>query len=549
MKNIKYLPLLILVILLTSCGKEFLEKEDLYEVSDETYYSTPEQVQTALTAAYSSIPQEAGVNDAILIANLMSDDCFGGGGSGDTGFHDIDGFTNSSEDLYLYIWQDCYEGILRTNMIIKRIDNAEYDDETEKNRDLGETYFLRGMFYLRLAQLFGNVPLITLPDAVNYPKAEASELFGQILYDLKKAVELMPSTKYTDISTDRLGHATKWAAEGFLARAFLFYTGKYEVSEVTLADGSTMTKSEVIAYVDDCISNSGHDLIPDFRNQWPYSYANATYQYAIDNNLNWIGETGDNVETMFALKYSPYGGWNSPKVISYSNQLTLYMGIRTGGNKYQDFGQGWGAGPVNPQLFESFEEGDPRKTGSICDITDPNEGDIYTKYVWNGDNTMHETGLWQKKYTPILINGSGMYNAILGAGTQTDYQLWNMQDEVLLRFADVLLMGAELGSANAQDYFDRVRKRANLATKTVSLDAIKEERRHELAFEGLRYYDLLRWHDEEEALAAVANVKVYNLNVEDTYTSTYRSETNGFLPIPESQILLSDGVLEQNPGW
>lgn len=548
MKNIRYISLLILVALVTSCGENFLEKKDLYEVSDETYYSNPEEVQTALAAAYSTLPT-TGVNDALLIANLMSDDCLGGGGWGDTGFHDIDGFTNSSEDLYLPIWQNCYKGILRVNMIIYRIDNAKYSNETEKNRDLGEAYFLRGVFYLRLAQIFGNVPLITLPDAVNYPKAETSALFGQILFDFKKAIELMPSTKYADVSTDRLGHATKWAAEGFIARAFLFYTGKYNVSDATLADGTTLTKSDVIAYVDDCVANSGHGLIPDFRNQWPYAYANTTYKYAVDNKLNWVGETGDNVETMFALKFSPYGGWNSPTVITYSNQLTLYMGIRTGGKSYQDFGQGWGGGPVNPQLFESFEAGDPRKAGSITDVTDPIEGDISTKYVWNADNSVHETGLWQKKYTPILVNGSGMYNAILGAGTQTNYQLWNMQDEVLLRFADVLLMGAELGSAKAQDYFDRVRTRAGLATKTVSLDAIKDERRHELAFEGLRYYDLLRWHDEVAAFAKATNIKVQNLAIEDTYSITYRPETNGFAPIPESQVKLSDGILVQNPGW
>lgn len=128
-------------------------------------------------------------------------------------------------------------------------------------------------------------------------------------------------------------------------------------------------------------------------------------------------------------------------------------------------------------------------------------------------------------------------------------QLWSMQDEILLRFPDILLMAAELGSANAQTYFDRVRTRAGLASKPVSLDAIKLERRHELAFEGVRWFDLLRWHEEESALTAVKNFTVKNIGIEEPYTGIYRSETNGFLPIPESEILLSEGVLEQNPGW
>ena len=549
MNNLKYIILLILVSFLTSCSDDFLVKDNLYEVSDAVYYSTPNEVETALAAAYSCLPVNAGNNNPILIANLMSDDCFGGGGSGDAGFHDTDAFNNTSESYYSTIWGVTYSGILRVNMIIKRFDNAKYKDEEAKNQALGEAHFLRGYFYLRLAQLFGNVPLITITEPVNYPKASADELFGQILLDFKTASDLMSSKNISNIPSERLGHATKWAAQGMAARAFLFYTGKYNKTEVVLANGSTLTKNDVISMVDDCVASSGHNLIPDFRNQWPYAYANKTYKYAVDNNLVWVGEEGGNIETMFAIKYSPYGGWNAPQKLSYSNQLALYMGIRTGGNNYQDFGMGWGGGPVNPQLYDSFEEGDIRKSGSIVNVKDPNEGFISENYVWSADNTMHETGLWNKKYTSITVNGTGMYDEILGVGTQSNFQLWNMQDEVLLRFADVLLMGAELGSSKAQEYFDRVRTRAGLTTKTVSLDAIKSERRHELAFEGIRFYDLLRWHDEESVFANVKNIPVLNVGVEETYTSTYRSETNGFLPIPEQEVLLSEGILEQNPGW
>ena len=128
-------------------------------------------------------------------------------------------------------------------------------------------------------------------------------------------------------------------------------------------------------------------------------------------------------------------------------------------------------------------------------------------------------------------------------------QLWNMQDEVLIRFADILLMGAELGSANAQNYLDRVRTRAGLGSVPPTLENIKRERRHELAFEGLRYFDLLRWHDIEAAFAEANNIPVKNIGVDEIYTVTYRPETGGFLPIPESQVRLSNGVMKQNTGW
>ena len=559
MKKIQYILILILIAAFTSCSEDFLVKDNLYKISDANYYSNPEQIDAALAASYACIPLDAGNNDPILLANLMSDDCFGGGGTNDNGFHDTDAFTNSTDSYYYTVWDVSYQGILRANMIIKRFDNAEYSDEVAKNQALGEAYFLRGYFYLRLAQLFGNVPLVVSPEPQDLPKAEASELFGQILYDFKTASDLMSATKFADMPDERLGHATKWAAEGMAARAFLFYTGKYNQTEAVLADGSTLTKNDVIAMVDDCVANSGHKLVSDFRNLWPYAYANQTYKYAVDNNLNWVGDDKGNTETVFSINFSPDGGWNAPNKLSYSNQLTLYMSVRTGGKSFvQDFGQGWGGGIANPQLYNSFEDGDLRKAGSILNVKDPLEGDIYHWYqfpvgddstLWDADNTVHETGFWQKKYSSIMVDGTGMYDYMLGVGTQSNLQLWNMQDEVILRFADILLMGAELGSSKAQDYFDQIRTRAGLATKPVSLEAIKAERRHELAFEGIRYFDLLRWHDEDAAFAAVKDVPVLNAGQEDTYTSTYRSETNGFLPIPEQEIALSKGYLEQNPGW
>ncbi|MFA9391525.1 MAG: RagB/SusD family nutrient uptake outer membrane protein [Prolixibacteraceae bacterium] len=558
MKKIHYILLLILIAAFVSCNEDFLTKDNLYEISDANYYSNPEQIDAALTAAYTCVPVDAGNNDPILLANLMSDDCFGGGGTNDNGFHDTDAFTNSTDSYYYSVWQTTYRGILRSNMIIKRFDNAEYTDEVAKNQALGEAYFLRGYFYLRLAQLFGTVPLVITPEPLDLPKADVDELFGQILSDLKMAGELMSNTKFANQPAENLGHATRWAAQGMAARAFLFYTGKYNKTEVVLTDGSTLTKANVIALVDDCVANSGHNLVSDFRNLWPYSYANQSYKFAADNNLDWVGEDKGNVETVFSINFSPYGGWNAPNKLSYSNQLALYMSVRTGGKALQDFGQGWGGGIANSQLYNSFEDGDLRKAGSIINVRDPQEGDIYEKYqaapgeadsYWNADNTVHETGFWQKKYLSVLVEGTGMFDYILGAGTQSNYQLWNMQDEVILRFADILLMGAELGSSKAQEYFDLVRTRAGLTSKPVSLAAIKAERRHELAFEGIRYFDLLRWHDEDAAFAAVKDVPVLNAGLEDTYTSTYRSETNGFLPIPEQEIALSNGQLLQNPGW
>jgi starch-binding outer membrane protein, SusD/RagB family len=554
MKKIIYIAIFATALLFQSCGNEFLDTKNLYEKLDVDYYKTPQDISEALTASYACLATEGG-NNMTLMANLMSDDCFGGGGQADYLFHDLDRFgKEAGEDQFLPCWENAYTGIFRANMIIFRFDNAQFDNEAAKNQALGEAHFLRGYYYMKLAQFFGNVPLITLPKPVNNPKASADDIFGQVASDFKKAIELMSSTKFQSIPVERLGHATKWAAQGMMARAFLFYTGKYNKTEITLPEGGSVSKGQVIEWLDDCIANSGHDLIPDFRNLWPYSYVNEDYPYAKNNNLSWVGEEGKNVETVFAVKYSPYGNWNAPAKISYCNQLVLYSALREQPSLIP-WGNGWGAGPVNPQLWNSYDDKDLRKKGSIIDITDPEEGNVSTDYIWGGQNLngVEETGFGQKKYTPIHVKsptGTGLVGMdYVRWGGQNNMQLWNMQDEVLLRFADILLMAAELGSLNAQQYFDKVRTRAGLDPKPVSLEAIKMERRHELAFEGIRYFDLLRWHDEETAFSVIKNIPVKNVAVDDLYSSSYRPETNGFLPIPESQILLSEGVLEQNPGW
>ncbi len=552
MKKIKYIIPLILIIALSSCGEDYLDTEDLYSDLDENYYSNPDEIQEALTGAYSCLAIDEGINNPTLLAELMSDDRVGGGATNDFLAHAIDAFEFYEEDAYLDIWERLYQGIFRANMIISRFDQAEYDDVDQQNQDLGEAYFLRGYFYLKLAQLFGTVPLVINPEPVNLPRAEPGELFGQIASDFKKAIDIMPSTRVTSLAPERDGHATKWAAQGMMARAFLFYTGYYNQTEITLPEGGSVTSQNVVGWLDDCIQNSGHELVTDFRNLWPYAVAaDTSYPYALDNNLSWAGD--GNIETMFAVKYSPYADWNPPGRISYSNQLSLYTGLR--GMILMPFGEGWGMGPVNPQLWDSFEEDDIRKQGSILNVIDdlPSEGDIATNYIWGGDlgdPQNQETGYWIKKYLPVYVytaTGTLGYFYVEFGGA-SDFQRWNMQDEVLLRFADVLLMAAELGSSNAQTYLDDIRSRAGLGSVAVTPENIMNERRHEFAGEGLRYYDLLRTHNAEAAFAEATGFTVYSAGVEETYTVTF-DPARAFLKIPESQIRLSAGVLEQDEGW
>mgnify|MGYP001017599065 CR=1 FL=1 len=229
--------------------------------------------------------------------------------------------------------------------------------------------------------------------------------------------------------------------------------------------------------------------------------------------------------------------------------MVLFLGWKD--QQQIPFDQGWGWQPVSPTLWDVWPDEDLRKRGSVQDVNDMTEMSGTTGYIWGLDNQLHDTGLWQKKYRPVnhYVNGKIEPIGVKLYGANAYYQLCSFQEIVLLRFADVLLMGAELGSAKKQEYMDMVRSRVKLPSIPVTLENIKKERRFELAFEGIRYYDLLRWGDVEKEVNKIKDIPIKNSNVPGTYSTKYRPETKGFLPSPNSQILLSNGVLTQNEGW
>jgi starch-binding outer membrane protein, SusD/RagB family len=573
----KIFLLFLTVALFAGCSQSFLDTVPLTSKTNNDYYQTPTDMQMALTAAYVtmvSVPDGSVLNAyPTLISELMSDDRFGGGGDNDLTPRAICDFKIDGQDMYRGAWLRYYRGIFRCNMLLENIDKPKYDSEAQKGKVEGEARFLRAMFYFDLSRLFGDVPLVLETAPLNLPKTPAAQTYAQIATDLKKAIEVFPSVPW---SVSEMGRGNKYNAEALMARVFLFYTGYYEATDLPLADGGTITKAEVIAWLEDCRDNSGYQLMPEFRNMWPYAVANTAnsekpYKYAVDNNLSWYGEAGTNKETMFALKFSTFASWGTS--IYYSNQMDLFQGWRAYSYKGA-MGEGWGMGTVNKSLWDAWPDQDVRKRGSICKVDDATEG-IDASYGLGTDfhdKQMDETGYWQKKYRPVNVyKNSDWHNYSVDFYNATkNFQLDNMQDIVLIRFADVLLMHSELTETVAGINAVRARSSVPLpdpppATTThpslpplasYTLDALKEERRYELAFEGSRYYDLLRWAGKsnlasvETILEAQNGVGTINNGVTGTKQGVdFRPITGGFLQLPNSEIELSQGVLVQNPGW
>lgn len=571
MKKIFYYIGIALLVISSGCNDDFLETENLFEKSVDNFYSRPQDIEEAFAGAYHAFyvgTDNGHRNEESIIANILSDEMLGGGGPDDIDAKNMDSFIDPNMNTYHELWVQCFNGIARSNAIIENAQNADFSDyftsdqdaEDYKNQAVGEGYFLRAFFYFRLVKFFGPVPLVLSYDAPrDVERSPIPDVYSVIASDLKQAIELMPERTIQSISTNDYGRANKWIAQGYMARVYLYYTGymtnieNTSTTNITLLDGSVLTKDDVIAYIVDCKDNSGYGLVDDFRNLWPYAHVNESagevvLPWADNEGLAWVGQDGlissigsGNKETMFALRYA-FGSWDDSEDRLH-NRLCLFSGVR--GNDLVPFGRGWGWGTVNPSLWNAWSDDDVRKEGSIIELGNADQGtDGYA-----ADQGDHETGFFNKKYTIVNhggVDGDASMFYYLYNQSSFDYMLSAANDFQLLRYADILLMHSEL--TETAEGIDLVRGRAGLdPIGAYTLAALKKERSHELAFEALRWFDLVRWGDVESAYNET--IDVVNSGVPAKYKVNYRAETKGLLPIPETEIDLSNGVYKQNPGW
>jgi len=572
MKKIIFFIVSIAALLASGC-EDFLDTRNLYQKDLTNFYKTPTDITEAMAGAYNAQYVNGVFSEEHLTANLLSDYMLGGGGPDDISAKNCDNFLDPTEDTYRDLWKQTYNGVYRTNAIIEAVTDADYssyfntaEEATEfKNTALGEAYFMRGFFMYRAARFFGGMPLIPRTDSPrDVPRNTFTETFGQIAADFLMAAETMPEIDPMAVPLSEYGHANRWVAKAYIARTYLFYTGymtnieKQATTELPLpGEGGTLTKDNAIAELNDVIANSGYELTPDFRNLWPYSYVNTSagtdvLPWAATEGLEWVGQDGPNSaigtgnkEVMFAKRFA-FGNWGWDEGPKYNNRVPLFFGIR--GNSLVPFATGWGWGPIHPVFFNSWPNTDPRKLASVLEMGKDDQGT--GGYQPNqGD---HETGLFNKKYSSLQHAGedgvAGMFYYIYNS-SNNDMQLWHAQDYYYIRYADVLLMHSEL--TETATGINAVRDRVGLPAVAYSLDNLKKERLYELAFEGLRWFDLVRWGDVEnpDNNYYSTSCNVMNSGVPGVYINPYRAETKGLVPIPESEIRLSNGVYVQNPGW
>jgi hypothetical protein len=540
---------------LTSCGDDYLDTTSKSTLTAGTAQSQ-KQAQQELIGCYDGYQTVFGYGNVSiqLASEVMSDNCFAGGGTGDnTNYESIDRFDKgyvANNNILESTWKLYYSAINRCNTLIQSENTTEWNDSTTKKNVLGQARALRAMCYFDLVRLFGSVPLLTTPSVAKAAEAKPADIFELIASDLKYAADNISLGAYSSSWADsNKGLISEWAAKALLARVYLFYTGFYK------AELSSVTKSEVLAGLEDIINKGGFSLVDDFSTLWPCSSRTAaasTYTWATDK---YAGES--NKEVLFAVEFDSStdqdASINSVSVSTNNNGFICMSSIR---NFYKaPYGKGWGVCTVNPKLWTAYSSDDTRRVASI--ISMDNEK-VTSQDGWDDVTDWREyTGYVQKKYS-VQCYYDGKDNCTV-ENSSASFQYNQGQDYIIMRYADVLLMAAELGSANAQTYYNMVRDRAFGDTnhrKDVNEDNILEERRLEFAFEGQRYWDLLRVKGLSGAASILAsnqsNVSVKDGTASGTVSVSSANVINkgGLCQKPYNQItLMGSDYLTQNSGW
>ena len=485
-----------------SCS-DFLDVPVNNQLSTEVFYETDEDADQATLAVYDILQWHqniwgSGWSSPYLVKTLPSDEGQAGGANeGDQpNYVALDRFTFDATNAPVQAaWAVNYYGIYRANLVINNVEG----DNDFKNRLIAEAKALRGYFYLELVTQFGDVPLILTelaPSEYNQTRSPKADVYAQIEKDLTEAANILPlKSAYAAFDKFRLSKGT---AQGLLGKAHLY---QEEWGPAATALGNVISSQE-------------YGLESDFGVLWSEA-----------------GELGQ--ESLMEAVYVTTAGydWGANGypwgAAAESNIHIQLMGQREGAFSGVDsLNNGWGFNYPSPKMWDAFiAAGDTKRRASTLmseeeflaaggEISDPDVYDYegYIRRKYGSFSTESNAEVFQLNY-----------------GTN-----WR-----LLRYADILLMSAEANYRNndemtARTHLNLVRNRAELPDVTASgndlFEAIVNERFLELAFEGSRYLDLIRWGRAADEISGFVEGK------------------HELFPIPNNEILTAPN-LTQNPGY
>jgi hypothetical protein len=482
------------VITLGSCSKEYLEVEPKGTNLESNYYQNQEQAFAGLVAVYDVMRKNSGgFENMITMMNAGSDDHYAGGGGASDGAG-IQGFSNYSITANIMpssLWNDHYQGIFRANYLLTKLPSVPMDAALI-DRYTAETKALRANYYFNLVRMFKNIPLITVPmtntEFYTVVQSAPTAVYAQIEKDLTEAITNLPST----VSASESARFTKGAARALLGKVYLYQNKNTQAAaELAAVNGTPGGTSQY-----------GYRLLTNFGDLW-----------TVNNKFN-----TESILEVAHTNASSIGWENWGNGIDEGNSTNIMCGPRIASDA-PDLPSGWSFN-VFTQDFYDFIKTNPRFASTVLDMKD-----LQARGKASYIGGYQDTGYFLNKFIPRRSD------VTTGTGEPV---LNYRQNSYVIRLADSYLMEAEaLGGtgARAQALLDAVRARVGLASTPVSLAAIKAERRAELAGEGHRFFDLVRWGDAAAKLASRG----------------FKAGKNEVFPIPYKE--LQNTKLVQNPGY
>ena len=501
------------ILIVPSGCSDFLDEQAPSNLTPDNFYTIPDHAEAALAAVYTDLRL---INDGagIFSANWQLLEALTGTSTTETAqnsdLNNLYGLIYDGNTAHVVnYWNSLYKVIAQANQVIEKVPPITPMPEAQKTKVLGEARFLRAWAYFNAVRLWGDIPLVTKPQSVTsedfFPaRASQEEVYNLIIEDLTAAEGA--GLAWMDVS----GRANLAAVKTQLARVYLTMAGfplNKGASHYKLAADKAF---EVIAY-----ANANAGTINLF----------STYGEVHREDLK------NRVEHLFMLQYNTLVAAN-PMDNFYPNfKPVTYNGP-----------SGTGSSVPTIQFYNSYEPGDLRAKDR--------EGYFYTSYFTNGNGTPFQLGApYVFKHFNVIANGTAGV-----AGTRN-----NNLNVPQIRYAETLLLFAEaqneLGgpTPEAYDAFKRIRDRAQLTTpvlgaydQTSFREAVWRERWHELCYEGITWYDMVRLR------------KVYNetTNGFDNFVGHVNLSSNQalqekhlLLPLGKQEMLNNPNLKPQNPGY
>ncbi|MDR1092193.1 MAG: RagB/SusD family nutrient uptake outer membrane protein [Prevotella sp.] len=504
----KWIYISIIGLLSTSCSSDFLDLSSEHQLNESTFFQTEEHFTQAINGAYEGLRGIYGVYGA-LVSEMRSDNTHYFRYEADRAqrqYEEIADFIDDqqnivSDDMYY----GCYAAISRVNTVLSKIEGKPFS-ESFKNSAIGQMKFLRAFFYFQLVRYYGDVCLyleeVNVPGDTFLPRSPIDDVYQQILADVNDAITKLPVVQFP-----QNGRATQGTARMLLAYVLMTKSTKdYQGAEAQLRE----------------IMKMGYELLPDYADIYEPSKKNHK-------------------ESLFEVQYQQGDQGQQSNWLYYFIPRTAEAEIITGvsgSNTISD--AGWNL--PTQEMVDSYEEGDLRIYPSIAVIAGRN--DEYGRFVYEKVLTIGDSEI--DNY-PVFFYFINKYRHPHAKIKNTD------DNWPVYRYADVLLLLAEClveqgRAAEAVPYINMVRQRAGLPdVKTVDGQVVANERRHELAFENHRWFDLLRTGKAIEVMTEHGKrmKALYPYLQERTYQLT---KDRLIYPIPYRELQINS-QLTQNPGY